>query len=131
MPRNYVLDTHACIFMFSAPRKLGMRARAAIRQVESGRALAWLPAVVVAEVLMLRELGRTNISLPELQTALDRSEALRFSPLDLPQLDEFAALSVIRDPFDRLIVAAARRLGACLLSRDSALAESALVEVQW
>jgi PIN domain nuclease of toxin-antitoxin system len=131
VPRSYVLDTHACLFMLTAPRKLGARARAVIHQVEVGRAVAWLPAAVVAEVLMLRELGRTKIGLPELRAAMDASQSLRFSPLDLTQLDEFAALSVIRDPFDRLIVAAARRLGACLLTRDAALSESALVDAQW
>jgi predicted nucleic acid-binding protein len=72
----------------------------------------WLPAAVAAEVVMLRELGRTELGLPVLQ-------------------EEFAALGTIRDPFDRLIVAATRRAGAKLISRDRALAESGLVDVVW
>jgi PIN domain nuclease of toxin-antitoxin system len=51
--------------------------------------------------------------------------------LDLEQLEEFAALASIRDPFDRLIVAAARRTRAKLVSRDAKLAECGLVETVW
>ena len=90
----------------------------------------WLPAAVAAEVVILRELGRTELGLPVLQEAFETT-SWRFLPLDLDQVDEFAALGTIRDPFDRLIVAATRRAGAKLISRDRALAESGLVDVVW
>ena len=57
---------------------------------------------------MLRELGRLEVGLVELKAALDSAPSLRFLPLDLAQLDEFALLPSLRDPFDRLIVSAAR-----------------------
>jgi PIN domain nuclease of toxin-antitoxin system len=47
------------------------------------------------------------------------------------QLDEFVSLTSIRDPFDRLVVSAARTLDAKLVSKDEALAETGLVEVVW
>ncbi|MCC6523211.1 MAG: hypothetical protein IT373_11160, partial [Polyangiaceae bacterium] len=50
---------------------------------------------------------------------------------DLAQVDEFAALASVRDPFDRLIVAASRSVGAKLLSRDAKLEELGLVELVW
>jgi PIN domain nuclease of toxin-antitoxin system len=56
---------------------------------------------------------------------------LRFLPLDLSQLEEFVALTGIRDPFDRLIVSAARHLRASLLTRDASLEETGLVETIW
>jgi PIN domain nuclease of toxin-antitoxin system len=37
----------------------------------------------------------------------------------------------MRDPFDRLIVSAARAIGAALLTRDGGIAESGLVETMW
>ena len=55
MARKYVLDTHACVFTLTAPRKLGRQARAVIRRVETGDAEEWIPAPVVAEILLLRE----------------------------------------------------------------------------
>lgn len=90
----------------------------------------WLPAAVVAEIVMLKELGRTELGLPALREAF-ASTCWRFLPLDLDQLDEFAALTGIRDPFDRLIVAATRRTGAKLISRDRRLSETGLVDITW
>lgn len=131
MARRYVLDTHACVFMLVAPRKLGAGARAALRRVEAGREEAWLAAAVVAEVVLLRGLGRVGIGLPEIRRALESAPSLRFCPLDLEQLDHFSSLGSISDPFDRLIVSAARSKGAILITRDATLAQGGLVETLW
>ncbi len=130
MPR-YVLDTHACLFALAAPRKLGTKARAAIKSVERGDSEAFLPAAVVAEIVLLRELGRSEVGLAHLKTALEQSTTLRFLPLDLSQLDEFAALGTIRDPFDRLIVAACRAIDGKLITKDRSLEERSLVQTVW
>jgi len=127
---EYVLDTHACLFALAAPKKLGRRARRALDQADAQGQDVWLPAAVAAEVVMLKELGRTDLGVPALRQALEHS-CWRFLPLDLRQIDEFAALTAIRDPFDRLIVAAARSTGAKLISRDAALQKLGLVEVIW
>jgi PIN domain nuclease of toxin-antitoxin system len=130
MPR-YVLDTHACVFSLVAPKKLGSKARRALRSVETGEGVAWVPAAVVAEIVLLRELGRIEIGLAHLKTAMEEAPGLRFLPLDLHQLDEFAALGAIRDPFDRLIVSASRALEAKLVTRDRSIGELGLVQTLW
>ena len=117
--------------MLAAPDQLGTKARAAIQAIEAGRAQGFLPAAAVAEIVMLRGLGRTDVGLPELRGAIGACPRLRFLALDLEQLDEFAALGALRDPFDRLIVAATRQQRARLLSRDGAVAGSGLVETVW
>lgn len=131
MARSYVLDTHTCVFMLAAPKRLGSGARAALRRVEAGREEAWLAAAVVAEVLLLRGLGRVGVGLPELRRAMESAPSLHFSTLDLDQLDQFSSLGSIPDPFDRLIVSAARSKGAILITRDAAIAEGGLVETLW
>jgi PIN domain nuclease of toxin-antitoxin system len=127
---EYVVDTHASLFALAAPRKLGRKATRTLRRADERGETVWVPAAVVAEVLLLRELGRTEIGLPELREAF-ATTCWRFLPLDLDQLDEFAALTRIRDPFDRLIVAAARRARAKLVSRDRELRETGLVDIIW
>jgi PIN domain nuclease of toxin-antitoxin system len=127
---EHVLDTHACVFALAAPRKLGRRARAALERADERGETVWLPAAVAAEIVMLKEMGRTDIGLPALRATFE-STCWRFLPLDLDQIDEFAALGAIRDPFDRLIIAPARRTGAKLISRDRSLAESGLAEGVW
>jgi PIN domain nuclease of toxin-antitoxin system len=62
---------------------------------------------------------------------MDRAPGLRFLPIDLVQLDEFAAHSTLRDPFDRLILSAARAVGAKLITKDQRLQESGLVRTVW
>jgi PIN domain nuclease of toxin-antitoxin system len=129
--RRYLLDTHACVLMLAEPKKLGARARAAIEHVEAGRDEAFLSAVVVAELLMLKDLGRISIGLPQLKAAMEQTPSFRFLGLDLDQLDQFAALASMKDPFDRLIVSAARSIRARLITKDAAISESGLVETVW
>ncbi len=131
MPRRYVIDTHACVFLLAAPRKLGGDARRALERVESGHAEGWVPAAVVAEIVLLHELGRIRIGLPQLRETFDAVPGLRFLALDIEQLDHFVSLTTIRDPFDRLIVSAARSLKADLISRDATLSEGGLVRTVW
>jgi PIN domain nuclease of toxin-antitoxin system len=128
---DFVLDTHACVYALTAPDRLGKAGRRALKLVEAGRAVGWIPAAVVAEIVMLRELGRVRIGLPELRIAMEGASSFRFLALDLRQLDEFAAHTAIRDPFDRLIVGACRAVDARLITKDEALGESGLVGTVW
>ena len=98
VPRKYVVDTHACVFLLAAPRKLGANARRALERVESGRDAAWVPAAVVAEIVLLHELGRIRIGLPQLRETFDSVPRLSFLPLEIDQLDHFVSLTSIRDP---------------------------------
>ncbi|HEX9619673.1 MAG TPA: hypothetical protein VF989_06045 [Polyangiaceae bacterium] len=52
-------------------------------------------------------------------------------PHDLEQAGEFVLLSSLRDPFDRMIVAAARTVEHPLITSDQAIAASGLVAVIW
>ena len=128
---DYVLDTHALVFALTAPSKLGAGARKAFRQIESGRHIAWIPAVVAAELTLLHELGRIRIGLSELKDAMEGVPSLRFLPLDLGQIDDFAALGSMREAFDRFIVAATRSVGGKLITRDQRIIDAGLVQTVW
>ena len=127
---EYALDTHACLWALAAPKKLGQRARRVLENADERGDTVWLPAATVAEVVMLKELGRTEMGLPSLREAFETT-CWRFLPLELDQLDQFVTLSAIRDPFDRLIIAAARSTRAKLISRDETLQDLGLVDVVW
>jgi PIN domain nuclease of toxin-antitoxin system len=128
---RYVLDTHAYLLAVTAPKKLGKSSARVFRRIERGQDEALLPAAVVAEVVMLAELGRTDVGLPELKASFQDTPALRFLPLDLAQLEVFTSLRNLRDPFDRLITSAAIATGSRLVTKDTRVAESGLVEVVW
>jgi PIN domain nuclease of toxin-antitoxin system len=128
---SYVLDTHAIVYHLTHPAKLGRRARAVMRRADAGQDRVLVPAAVGAEIALLRELGRIGIGLPELRGVMVDIPTIQFLPLDLAQLDDFAALVGFRDPFDRLIVAAARTAGFALISRDTAISDSGQVRTIW
>lgn len=102
-----------------------------MKSVEEGQGIAWIPAAVAAEIVLLKELGRIEIGLPDLKVAFEHAPGFRFLPLDLRQLDEFAALGAVRDAFDRLIVGAARAMDAKLVTKDSNLQDLGLVQTVW
>ncbi len=102
-----------------------------LERVEGGLDEAWVQAAVIAEIVILRSLGRVGIGLPELKRAMELNPGFQFLPLDLPQLEEFAELGAIQDPFDRLIVSAARAIHARLITRDRGLASARFVETIW
>jgi PIN domain nuclease of toxin-antitoxin system len=126
-----MLDTHALVWYVTRPSRIGKGATKALRAVEAGRALAWLPAILPIEIALLHERGRTGLGLPELAATLERCPGMKLWPLDLTQAREFVALRSIRDPFDRLIVSAARAARCPLVSCDEALSRSGLVEILW
>ena len=128
---SYVLDTHACLFALGSPKKLGARARRALEHADARGEAVWIPAATASEVVLLKELGRTELGLPALRKAIETSSSWRFLPLNFDQIDVFASLASIRDPFDRLILSAARVVDGKLISKDAALAELGMVDVVW
>lgn len=63
--------------------------------------------------------------------AMKANDGLRVLPQDFDQAREFALLAVLKDPFDRMIVAAARTTRRPLITSDGIIADSGLVEVIW
>ena len=135
MTVEYVTDTHALVWSMYDPARLGRAASAAFAAADAGAARIHVPAVVVAEVLMVVERGR----LPGVAMAhvLSRLEAMRTSanyPL-APLLPEIViashTLTAIPDIFDRLIVADALSRGVPLISKDGVIQRSGLVRTIW
>lgn len=129
--KEYVLDTHAFVWWATRPGRLGRAAAHALSQVDRGRALAWVPSIVGVELALLCELGRLRIGVVELEAATQRNSAVRILPHDLAQAKEFALLLSLDDPFDRMIVAAARAQDRPLITADHAVTASGLVDVIW
>ncbi len=113
-----VADTHALVWRLTASRKLGHAARRAFEAADSGRWLCCVPAIVLVEVALLRERGRIGVGPSDVLQALRGRPGYAVLALDAEQSLEFAALVGIKDPMDRLVLAAARVSGAKLLSSD-------------
>ena len=102
-----------------------------LRAADAGRAEIFVSAIVLVELTLLREAGRNVIGVPQVEALLAAQPAFQLQPLEMAQAREFALLESLADPFDRLIVAAARGAGVRLISADTSIDESALVETIW
>jgi PIN domain nuclease of toxin-antitoxin system len=116
--RRVVLDTHALLwFVFDDPR-LTERAAALLEDEAVGRALSIASAW---EMVIKSQLGKLSLG-QEFGAFAGKYLAdtdLEVLPIGLGDLIEYSALPMHhRDPFDRLIIAQARVLGAPVLTCD-------------
>jgi PIN domain nuclease of toxin-antitoxin system len=128
-----VTDTHPLVFHMAGSKPLGPRARVLFDAAESGRALIYVPAVVIWEIGLLARAVRINLHRPVRQFFGDvfSNPAFQPHPLDAPQAFDADEFRFTRDHFDSLVVAAARDLGLPLITRDVAIVESGLVRTIW
>lgn len=127
---NVLLDTHAVIWAVMDDPQLGDAARRLIRGGD--RTSLAIADMTLLEAAMLANKGRIEfphgseralrlIQRMVMVVPMDADIACEAMELDLPQ----------GDPFDRVIVATARRRNLTLITRDRAIRESGLVEVVW
>jgi len=113
-----VADTHAVVWHLTAPRRLGDAARRAFAAADEGRWLCCVPAIALVEIALLKERNRVAIGVAQVLRALAGHSGFAILALDAEQSAEFAALVGMKDPMDRLVLAAARATGARLVSAD-------------
>jgi PIN domain nuclease of toxin-antitoxin system len=116
-----VADTHALVWHLTAPTKLGTAARRALGAADEGRWLCCVPAIALVEIALLRERGRVAVGVEEVLGAIAGHPGYAVLALDAEQATEFAGLVRVKDPMDRLVLAAARATGSDLVSSDDAL----------
>ena len=109
------------------PRKLSREQFRAIREAERrGEAVA-LSAISLIEIATLRSERRVQGSLDHIFTQIEMNPLFRVLPITIPIALEAGALSVLRDPADRTIVATARVHRLRLLTSDQRIVDSKLV----
>ena len=132
-PHAAVADTHALLFHASRASALGRRAAAHFDACERQQALTYVPMAVIWEVGLLTRASRVNLRRPVGDFFNDLFTNPAYHPVDLTPDQVYLAddLRFTRDPFDALIVAAARALDLPLLTRDAVIGESGAVRVIW
>jgi PIN domain nuclease of toxin-antitoxin system len=117
-----LLDTHVFLWLQTEPERLGEH----LPVVQDDRTILLLSAASSWEIAIKYELGR--LPLPE---APERYVPTRMRAIDAEGLpvEHAHALAVAslptlhRDPFDRLLIAQSRAVGAPLLTADPAVAQ--------
>ena len=117
----FVADTHAFVWFLTAPRRLGAGARRLLAAADQGRSLCCVPAIALVEIALLKERGRIAIGVDAALRAVEGHPGCAILALDAEQVLEFSVLVGVKDPMDRLVLAAARATASRVVSADDAL----------
>lgn len=128
-----VTDTHPLVFHAAGNTTMGRKAAAHFHAAEHGKTIIYVPAAVIWEMALLERIVRINLRRPLRQFFADLFSNPAYQPLELTPEQVFMAseLRFTKDPFDGLIVAAARDLSLPLITRDTLIRESGAVPVIW
>ena len=127
---KYLFDTHVLIWGLQDSEELSALARRLLASA-SPETLA-LSDISFLEIAMLVKTGRIQMEKPVSEVLGLVSDSLSILPIDSLIATESMELDLPQgDPFDRVIVATARRYGIPLLTRDQQILDSGLVEMIW
>jgi PIN domain nuclease of toxin-antitoxin system len=130
----YVTDAHPLIWYVTSQRnKLSSRALGAFQDAERGEAFIYIPAGALWEISRLEKEGKITLNKPYVTWARDLLDKSCFEcvPIDETVVAEARNYAFNRDAFDASIVATARLKDLPLITKDSAITNSGLVEIWW
>ena len=128
---RYLADTHALYWYLADSPRLSGAASRAFDSGDAGEAEILLPAIVVAELYYLNVKLGSPLSFGDVLQYLQTAGQYAFIPFNAEDVADFDHDHAIPEMHDRMIVGAARRLGAKCLTADQVIRSSGLVEVVW
>lgn len=132
-PNAAVSDTHPLIFHAAGGGRLGPKAAAFFARCERREAILYVPAVVIWECALLARASRINLRRPVRAFFDDLFSNPAYQPLDATAEHVYGAdeFRFNRDPFDALIVSAARAIELPLITRDADIRGSGAIKTLW
>lgn len=127
---RYITDTHALIWYLAGSSRLGNAARLAFESAIGGDSVIYIPAIVVAELVMFAEKHKT-IRPESILAELRAKSAFQFLALLPETASKIQDLTALPDIHDRLIVAESMIQNFPLITLDGSITRSKLVEVVW
>jgi PIN domain nuclease of toxin-antitoxin system len=131
MNSRFLLDTNIVVRWFAAPGRLSREQVRVIREAERRGESLGLSATTLIEIAIMRREGRHRLegNIDDIFEQLEVGPSFRVLPITIPIAIDAGALSILRDPADRTIVATARIHQLRLLTSDQRIIDSKLVSV--
>lgn len=129
-----VADSHVALWYANGSPRLSTAARGAlIGAEEDGGIVISVATLIDLWYVTQTTQGVTSADLDGLRAGMLASPAVELYPIDLAVSDAYIGLdrALLRDPWDRLIVATALALDVPLATRDGAIRASGLVPTIW
>ncbi len=128
---RYVTDTHALLWYLGGSSLLGDAARAIFDEAVAGTNELHVPAIVLAELIMLSEKRNVHANVTEIISKLQDTRGFHLTALTPALALRIHSLAALGDIHDRLIVAQALETDCPLITRDKAIIDSRLVTTVW
>jgi len=129
----YVTDTHPLVWYATTQHaKLTRKVIRIFDQASRGQILIYVPAVVLWEISLLVKSGRIRLKQPfdQWTGAFIIMRGFDLAPLELEVITEAHNL-FFDDPFDAAIAATARVKDLPLITKDEAITNSGIVDIEW
>ena len=128
---EYVTDTHTLLWYLLASSLLSAKAKSKFDEAELGLAIIHIPTIVFAELYFLNVKQKHIIDFNFEFQKIKQSGQFILTAFEAEDVLEFDKDSAVKEMHDRMIVGAARRLNAPLLTKDVNITASGLVKIVW
>jgi len=129
-----VPDTHPLLWFFEGKHSLlSSKALKVFEEAISGRSAIYIPSISFWEIAILSANGKIRLDKPFDSWANEILSIDGFNTADLDNaiISLSVGYSLNNDIFDKAIVATAVSMDLPLITKDTAISESGLVEVYW
>jgi len=127
---EYLADTVAIVRYFSKSGKIGKRALKILRDTDAGEHVIYVSIISIVEIMYLAERNRIPLKLDETLSKITISDNYHIVDLDVDTIQNAKAIHGL-ELHDRLIVASARQLKLSILTSDTQILKSNLIDTIW
>lgn len=128
-----VADSHAIFWHLQRSPKLSAPAAQALREAGDHEIVVSVASLIDLWYVTQTTQAIATADLAAVRAALESSPRVELQLIDAAVADVYTAIprSVLKDPWDRFIVATARALSAPLVTRDTTIQQAQLVQTIW
>lgn len=126
----YVADSHGLLWFLAQDRRLGNEAKRIFESADKGEEIIIIPSIVLLECLYICEHHGIQLEFKRVLERIEEGVNYLVYPLDIETVIECENIKTL-ELHDRIIVAAAKILNTRVITKDSEIIKSGLVETVW
>lgn len=127
----FVADAHALAWYFTDDPRLGQEAAHIFECSTRGEYLILIPSVVLAELFHIERKKRVTLDFVKLLRRIEENSNFVVTDLDLLTIRKLPEILPLTELHDQIIVATALIYEAKVLTKNSPIRDSGLVETIW